>query len=263
MRALLPAISVLLLAGCATTTQDLLAPPPSDPVATFLSSYSAKNCSEGGLALLVEPAAAQALLPEGYQPRDAGDFFGLGIPTGKAVVYLNAQRCETSTLASPLTEGQMNVYVVPPDAALPAAFDFYELDFATETPEVLAKFAGVGWNGTMGDVALAPAALPRGAAAVGAVANATIAWFSFDVDTPAENPLDGIGRFWRETQNGLARADHRLTTTLTAGAASCELGVGTPPAVALGKTECGPGDAIGIVLLPFDYEATFFLPQQS
>ncbi|HUR25723.1 MAG TPA: hypothetical protein VM327_06905 [Candidatus Thermoplasmatota archaeon] len=261
-------VALVPVAGCVSSTD---APAPetiplgdSAPVkgaGRFLAgAYSAKECVEGGIILLLPPAQAQTLLPDGFAPRDASGLFGLPLASGMAAIYLNAQGCISSNAtAGAMREAQVNVYVQPPIPGLAAAFDFYELTFVSPNPEVVDHFASVAWLGDVGTVEVTLQALPSGAAVQGSGSDSEGVLFDFDIVAPAENPLDGIGRFWRVTESGLPYAEHRLTTTLAVGSVECTLRPGSPWANAYQGTKCRPGESAGLLLLPFDYEATFHI----
>lgn len=250
------------LAGCLGAEAPEAAPGADVPdPASFVLDYAAAGCVEAAVAFLVPHEQAAALLPPGFVPSDAQDFFGLPARADRAVLYAYAQTCDTWGFDGTYRGAAVSVVVEQPavEATLEPAYDFYELASWGASSEYAAHFARVGWPVDVGEATVSMDALPQGATAQGEVRDEAGSVLRFELAAPATQPLDGIGRFWKAVPGGIAYFEHHISTTLAAGGVTCTISGAVAEAV--GATSCQESEAVGMALLPFDYEAKLrFLP---
>lgn len=241
-------------------------PEPTGPVynanESFTANYSANQCREAFVVVLVEFAQAQRNLPKGFRPKDAQDLFGLPIASGRAAMWLNAVNCAQSEFAlGGIDEAGHGVYVQPPTVAgeRPAAkYDFYEFGRYTSKEETLRMLTAVNYSVLEGSVNVMISPQAGGAmTGSGDVRNDEGAVvYTLGMTAPATQPLAGRARFWHDTTNGTAYFDYVVNTSPGQGTGSCTIR-DLKVRDRLGFDSCRSGDSFGMGFPPYKWESQF------
>jgi hypothetical protein len=214
------------------------------------------GCLDPRMLFVLDPAAAQALLPPGFKAADVTgllQFTGVvsdsPVPAGRAVGGYDFLACGNDTLTGgPVGFSQVGVLVETPDLGNrtpveKAAFDLYLLAFHTDSPAwralalasgfkpgeaplstVVSQQSDVGADNHAGSgIVSAPEPLGQATYAVPSVGN----------------PLDFRARYWHVGDNGTFYFDFRLKETVRAGAIpTCTHAPGSAFQKVSGTTTC-------------------------
>jgi hypothetical protein len=261
MRALVPLLATAALAGCLQAPGPPLPPAAEAPARAQAFGYVAQACDGYLLALLVDPARTDPVLPPGFHLRDPSAFFREApTATGQALVIVAAMACGSSSLGDgPFQEAFAAIFVQPPAVAgdrLPAQFDFYETDHVARGP-LAASLAAYGWQATAANLTIQPVAVQGTPEQFTLRADGQGRLFSFGGATPAPRDYgDSLVRLWRDGPAGIARIDYTLPLQFGFGPGTCTLSATTRVAAVAGTAPPGP---VVAAKLGFSFPATVVL----
>lgn len=233
-------VSVLVLSGCVGPEGDGEEGGGNDgPVGHPPWNYAGgvSGCPESIGILVMEPERLQALLPENFTVRDAGDFFELGVETGQGVLFFNSVDCASGKSA------EVAVYTSAPEVEgfEAADFDFYMLGYASNNSELVDNLTRVGMPAEDATVAsTVEAASPVTASGSGEVGGEQAMTYTFEAIGSAPQPFELTARFWHEVPDGLVLWQYELPgQDAFAGAlVSCTFPSGSLLAQIAGQEDC-------------------------
>jgi hypothetical protein len=303
LAALLSALA-LALAGCADpgpapgatgepapSAQPGAAAPPSPPgpepadgrldanvTGEARTNFALQGCLNPRMLFVLEPAAAQALLPPGFTAADVTaltQFTGLPfpspVPAGQAVGGYDFLACAGNTLdGGPVAFSQVGILVQPPDLGdrtplEPATYDLYLLALHSDRPAWHALALASGFLPDEAPLAaIASAAADHGGNQLGS-GSVTVDGLlgSADYVLPAAGqPLQANARYWHVGANGTSYLDFHITETVHAGAiAACSHAAGSAFEKVAGTASCGSERRFAAVGLGSEVSGTaYWLP---
>jgi hypothetical protein len=197
------------------------------------TNFDLKDCLNPRMLFILDPEAAQALLPAGFKAADAtglvqftGAPFGSPVPAGKAVGGYDFLSCAGNTLdGGAAAFSQVGILVQPPDlgARTPlenATYDLYLIALHGDRPAWHALALASGFTPDEAPLAaIASQAADQGAGRLGSGVVAVGAPLgSADYALPAAGrDLSLQARYWHVGANGTSYFDFHLTETVYAG----------------------------------------------
>lgn len=232
------AVTVSFLAGCLGPEADADDDDVEEPgLQAWTLEGEVSGCPESIGVVLMEPASLQALLPENFTARDAGDFFDLGMETGRGVLFFNSVECTSSGYA------EVAVYTNAPTVeGFPAAdFDFYTLGYASDQTDLLENLSRVGATVENATVSAEVEALTPGTGLGSAdVAGGAAMSYAFETAGSAPQPFEFTARFWQEVPTGLVLWQYELPgqEAFAGPLTSCAFPAGSLVAGIVGQEDC-------------------------
>lgn len=243
------------LAGCLAL--------PDTPARPLDLATDAETCREVLLLVLVDPDHARRFLPSGFEPADAAAFFGSPIPAGRALVSVNAIRCEASALEDgPAAFADLIVVVEPPRVEGASVEDAtrsaYSVREYVSGPGLVEATAGTGYAvRRIGiDVAFGPG--PDGAASTGTgvLADEHGELARLEVHAVPGASDTATANLFQVTPTGLVVHGFAWRDgPLSVGGATCTLRPGSLVADVLGAERCDEADVAGALFGPVDVRA--------
>jgi hypothetical protein len=197
------------------------------------TNFNLTGCLNPRMLFILDPEAAQALLPPGFKAADAtglvqftGAPFGSPVPAGKAVGGYDFLSCAGNTLdGGPAAFSQVGILVQPPDLGerTPlenATYDLYLLALHVDRPAWRTLALESGFTDAQAPLAdIVSEAGDHGAGRLGSGSVAVgAALGSADYALPATGrELNLQARYWHVGANGTSYVDFHLTETVYAG----------------------------------------------
>lgn len=220
------------------------------------TNFDLSGCINPRMLFVLEPAAAQALLPAGFVAADVtaltqftGAPFGSPMPAGQAVGGYDFLSCASNTLdGGPVAFSQVGILVEAPDLGdrtplEPATYDLYLLALHSNQPVWQALALASGFRPDEAPLAeIASSAQDQGGGNVlgsGSVRVGANLGAADYVLPAASRDLDVRARYWHVGANGTAYFDFQLRETVKAGAIpTCSHAAGSAFAAVSGTTLC-------------------------
>ncbi len=224
---------------------------------------SSSGCPESIGIILLEPAKLQALLPENFTVRDAGDFFDLPTQTGSGVLFFNAVECDQESSA------EIGVYIHAPDVDShdAADFDFYMLGYASSKSWLVENLTAVGSpaeNGSFSAQVDAPASL-AGLGSAEAQGESGMR-YSFEAIGSAPQPFELVARFWQAVPTGMVvwQYDIPENEALAGTLSSCTFPSDSLLQQILGQQDCSGLETASLLFPQQSYDGEVrYLPEAS
>ncbi len=233
-------VMMSLLAGCVGPETEGDEDEEAQGLQAWTLEGEVSDCPEAIGVLLMDPEALQALLPENFTVRDAGDFFQLDMETGRGVLFFNSVDCASGGYA------EVAVYTNAPkvEGFQAADYDFYTLGYASDQTDLVENLSRVG-VAVENATASAEVDAPTAATGLGSadVAGGPAMSYSIEAVGSAPQPFEFTARFWHEVPTGLVQWQYELPgQEAFAGAlVSC-----TFPSGSLLAEIAGQGDCMGL-----------------
>ncbi len=290
-------VLLLLVAGCSTPSEPSGTPAPSaspsmapetqrpgesSVAETRLlegetrTDFHLTGCLDPRMLFLLDPTAAQTLLPHGFTAADAGglvQFTGVlpssPVPVGRAVGGYDFLACATDSLGGGSAAfSQVGILVNPPNLGArtpvdPATFDLYLLALHVDQPAWHALALASGF--TPQDAPLATIASQVHELAAGqhqgagnVAVGGPLGEATYGVASAA-NPLDIRARYWHVAENGTFYFEFRLKEEVRAGPIlTCSHAEGSAFAKVAGTTSCTTQTRFAAVGLDTTVEGTAY-----
>lgn len=231
------------------------------PIETHTSlSLDAAPCQVVAVAALVEPATAYRSLPPGFRPRDSRGLFETGASTGKVPIFIAGVDCTEGE--NDLGDGAYNIalvgiFIEPPTVqghASDSEYDFYLSHIYTENPELRNAFTSLQWSHDIGTAMVQVNLEQAGQSNTGGFATiddaeGEVAYMVAAAIVPIPAGAEGAGvgfhnwtiKFWHQNDAGVGYLDYRFTSDAPLGPGACDLRYDSPPAYAIGQSDCPYG----------------------
>ena len=242
------------------------------------TNFDLTGCLNPRLLFILEPAAAQALLPPGFVAADVtaltqftGLPFGSPVPAGKAVGGYDFLSCAGNTLdGGAVAFSQVGILVQPPDLGdrtpyEPATYDLYLLALHSNRSAWHDLALASGFLPEEAPLAeIASAAQDHGAGVLGAgLVTVDVPLGAADyVLASAGRELDLQARYWHVGADGTSYLDFHLRETVHAGAIpTCSHAAGSAFAKVAGTQTCAGEERFAAVGLGTEVAGTaYWLP---
>jgi len=219
-------------------------------------NFDLTGCLDPRMLFVLDPGAAQALLPPGFKAADAtalvqftGAPFGSPVPAGQAVGGYDFLSCGGNTLDNAsVAFSEVGILVQPPDLGArtplqPATYDLYLLAFHTTSPAWQALALASGYTPSQAPLAKIASAAPDAGLdnhlGSGLVSTAGPLGAAEYAVPAAGRDLDLEARYWHVGANGTGYLDFHLSENVRAGPiTSCTHAAGSVFAEVAGTVSC-------------------------
>ena len=223
-------------------------------------TMDAGPCQALTVAAMVEPSRAYQSLPPGFRPRDANGLFETGAPTGKVPIFIAALDCPEGT--NDLGDGKYQLGLVAVFVEAPSVqghasnsnYDFYLVHTYTDNEVLRNALRDLQWQHESGSVAVqlnpqragqnntgGTASIEDGQGQVASMIAGAV------VPVPAQVGDNDVGfkdwsiNFWHQNDAGIGYLTYEFSEDVPIGPASCSMRYDSPPAIAVGQSDCPQG----------------------
>lgn len=226
------------------------------------------GCVVAAALFLVDPDSAQRLVPDAYQVADASGLFGLPLPSGRAVIFVDTFTCSASSLSeAPLDAVDLGVYVEPPSVpglrSETGTFHIYGVAHVTSSADHMALLRSAGYRVVEARTEVALTVPPAGFHVGSEVIDADGRMYAHELTGPSVVPLGGVSRYWHESPSGLAFFEYAFPQqpNHVGVVVSCSIRPDSVIHEALGTEDCTGSDTATLTVVDGTYAGRIaFLP---